>query len=278
VIVVVVHFLILSFRPDRVVRTATLRASERAALEAEEWWDSDEEGHEDDASDATRPFSQNNRPQRISYQHTLTVATMIHNHRPRLREWIEFYQLMAVEHFLIYDYQSTDLPLEILQPYIDAGNVTYITWPPEKNPRPQRDGSLQAWKADWLRESLTACRAANWPIHPQKPCQYSAFADAIERTSNHVSRWLGVLEIEDFIFPGTTSKYDTLRDLLAKEHSAHDIVTIRGSTFGTNGFVESGPHGTPGSPLPGLITETHTRREDHSCISRAVSGADCSAE
>jgi len=277
-----VNFLIISFRPANLVRTTTLRPLERARLREEEaaraywgegsdgWGDEDEEESEAEVSTLsetpTPSFHDLAHHRPAAYLRTLTVAALIHNHRSRLREWIEFYSLMGVEHFLIYDHGSTDLPLEILNPYIEAGNVTYITWPPAQNPRRTNSGSeLQQWKEMWLHESLEACRAGDWPVHPQKPCQYAAFSDAIERTTGRVSRWLGVLEIEDFVFPRMTSHYSSLRDLLGREHSAHDVVVVQGSIFGTNGHLEHTVQRPLDSPLPPLITESYQQREDHAC-------------
>jgi len=268
------NFLIISFRPANLVQTGTLRPSERDRLWVEElsraqWAESSDgvgqaeaepEGSTQGERPTTSSFHDVGPHLTAAYLRTLTVAAMIHNHRSRLREWIEFYTLMGVEHFLIYDHGSSDLPLEILDPYIQAGNVTYIVWPPAQNPHRTNSGSeLQQWKETWLHESLDACRAGDWPVQPKKPCQYAAFSDAIERTKERVSRWLGVLEIEDFVFPGTSSGYTSLRDLLRMQHSADDVVVVQGSIFGTNGHVE---HAVPRRPLPPLITESYHLRED----------------
>ena len=257
------------------METDTLRPSERDRLWAEAQSQAHWEGSTDGAGQTEAEpegSAQDERPPTSSfhdvgphlaaaYVRTLTVAAMIHNHRSRLREWIEFYTLMGVEHFLIYDYGSTDLPLEILDPYIHAGNVTYIVWPPAQNPRRTHSGSeLQHWKDTWLHESLEACRAGDWPVQPKKPCQYAAFSDAIERTKERVSRWLGVLEIEDFVFPRTASAYTSLRDLLRLQHTADDVVVVQGSIFGTNGHTEHPPRRRP---LPPLIIESYQLREDH---------------
>src|SRR5579862_6999193 len=47
-------------------------------------------------------------------QRFLTVATMVKNQRARLREWIEFHHMLGVEHFIIYDNDSTDLSIEFI--------------------------------------------------------------------------------------------------------------------------------------------------------------------
>lgn len=46
-----------------------------------------------------------------------------------LPEWIEFHLMMGVEHFYLYDNNSTDNPREILEPYLREGIVTLHHWP-----------------------------------------------------------------------------------------------------------------------------------------------------
>jgi Glycosyltransferase family 92 len=49
---------------------------------------------------------------------------------------VEFHHMLGVEHFIIYDNDSTDLPIEVVQVYVDQGLVTWIPWPPKTNPPP----------------------------------------------------------------------------------------------------------------------------------------------
>ena len=136
------------------------------------------------------------RPVRPEF-HTryLSLATMIKNQRQWLREWLEFNLMMGIEHIIIYDNVSTDQPLEILQPYIDQGVITYIPWPPKSVPPPAEKfkAGLERWQYTWFRDALETCLDNSWTIHQQGPCQLAAFADAVRRTKNGVSRWLAIL-------------------------------------------------------------------------------------
>lgn len=58
----------------------------------------------------------------------LSVASIIKN-EPDMTEWIEYHRLVGVDHFYIYDNESTDGLRERLQKYIDEGIVTYIYYP-----------------------------------------------------------------------------------------------------------------------------------------------------
>ena len=55
----------------------------------------------------------------------LSVVACIKNEEPNLIEWLEFHKLVGVEHFYLYDNVSEDNTKELLQPYIDSGEVSY---------------------------------------------------------------------------------------------------------------------------------------------------------
>jgi hypothetical protein len=60
----------------------------------------------------------------------LSICAHYQNEGPYLREWIEFHRLVGVEHFYLYDNQSTDSHLEELAPYVEEGIVTLHPWEP----------------------------------------------------------------------------------------------------------------------------------------------------
>ena len=202
------------------------------------------------------------RPVRAkSHQRYLTLATMIKNQRRWLREWLEFNLMNGIEHFIIYDNESTDLPLEILQPYIDRGLITYIPWPPKTIPPPKKFRTkLERWQYRWLRDALETCLDHGWVLHRQGPCQLAAFMDAVQRTKNGVSRWLAIWDIDEFIFPKERSNFRTLAELLRRRFSDADHIKIWGNVFGTSGHIEHAAERKPGSRLPALVTEEYTYR------------------
>lgn len=55
----------------------------------------------------------------------LSAVIIIKNEKDYIREWIEYHLLIGVEHFYIFDNESTDDVLEVLQPYIDQDIVSY---------------------------------------------------------------------------------------------------------------------------------------------------------
>ena len=160
--------------------------------------------------------------------------------------------MMGVEHFIIYDNNSTDRPLEILQPYIEQGLITYIPWPPKSVPSPTEKFKtrLDRWQYTWFRDTLQTCLDDSWTIHRQGPCQLAAFSDAIRRTKGGVSRWLAIWDIDEFIFPREKAQFLTLSGLLRRHFADVDHIKVSGSVFGTSGHVEHAAERKAGSPLP----------------------------
>ena len=203
-------------------------------------------------------------PQRASsHQRFLTVATMFKNERRWLREWLEFYLMMGVEHFLLYDNNSTDHPVEILEPYIEAGYVTYISWPPQGKLSPWKVTTLQEMEQwEWYRDCIETCLGNLWMVHSQGPCQMAAFSDAILRTKGGVSRWLGIWDVDEFIFPRVDTKYRSLDSLLRDQYRNTDHIKIDGHNFGTSGHVEHAARRNVRQPLHALLTEEYIYRAD----------------
>jgi hypothetical protein len=89
-------------------------------------------------------------PRRPPY--TLAVCTMIHNERPYLAEWLLYHFALGVQHFVLYDNESSDGTTALLQPFIDRGLVTLVPWPGRARQRQQIDACFQreSGLARWL--------------------------------------------------------------------------------------------------------------------------------
>lgn len=59
----------------------------------------------------------------------LSIGAIVKNEVPYLEEWIEYHLMLGIEHFYIYDNNSTDGLYDFLQYYVDRGIVTYIPYP-----------------------------------------------------------------------------------------------------------------------------------------------------
>jgi len=67
------------------------------------------------------------------FQYKLCVLAIFKNETMVLKTWLEHYLHQGVDHFYLIDNDSDDNPLEILQPYIDRGVVTYHFAPEKHN-------------------------------------------------------------------------------------------------------------------------------------------------
>lgn len=107
-------------------------------------------------------------------KYNVSVCAIFKNEARYLREWVEFNHLVGVDHFYLYNNNSTDNYLEVITPYIESGLVTLVQWP-----------------------------------HDQK--QMEAYMDGIKRFSSE-TKWLGFIDIDEFIVPrSTNSIYELLR-------------------------------------------------------------------
>lgn len=62
-------------------------------------------------------------------KYRLTAVAIVKNEAPYLAEWIAYHRLIGVNHFCIYDNDSTDATREVLAPYIADGTVFYRRLP-----------------------------------------------------------------------------------------------------------------------------------------------------
>lgn len=65
----------------------------------------------------------------LNYEKELVVVACFKNEAKYIQEWIEYHLIMGVEHFYLYDNESTDNWHEVLDSYIQDDLVTVINWP-----------------------------------------------------------------------------------------------------------------------------------------------------
>lgn len=94
----------------------------------------------------------------------LSICAIFKNEGLSLKEWIEYYILLGVDHFYLYNNLSTDDYQEILKPYIDKGIVDLI----------------------------------EWAIPP--PSQFAAYEDCFN-AHRQDSKWIAFIDLDEFICP-----------------------------------------------------------------------------
>ena len=94
-------------------------------------------------------------------QYYLSVCAIMKNEGLYLKEWLEFHRMVGVEHFYLYDNESTDMTRAVLQPYIHQGIVT--------------------------------CHSI-----AQRRAQLKAYMHCLS-TYRNTARWIGFIDLDEFI-------------------------------------------------------------------------------
>ncbi len=58
-----------------------------------------------------------------------SVCASFQNCASRLKEWIEYHKQLGIQHFYLYNNLSTDEYVDVLNPYLEMGEVEIIQWP-----------------------------------------------------------------------------------------------------------------------------------------------------
>lgn len=131
------------------------------------------------------------------FLYDLAIVSIMKNEEPYVKEWIDYHLLAGVDHFYIYDNDSTPEFKKILQPYIDANIVTYTPYPGK-------------------------CR------------QMESHFNAFQRFRFHC-RYIAVIDGDEFIFPKNKSTIvESVDDILSKKPNASGL-GVNIFNFGSNG-------------------------------------------
>ena len=97
----------------------------------------------------------------------ITACAIFRNEARDLFEWVSYHWLLGIDHFLLYDNESTDAPERVLAPFVERGIVTL-------KQRPGKKGD-----------------------HPTP--QLRALADCKRTARNRGFRWLTAFDIDEFL-------------------------------------------------------------------------------
>lgn len=107
------------------------------------------------------------KPKIKSKKYNVSICAIFKNEAPYLKEWIEFNNIVGIEHFYLYNNNSKDDYMSVLKPYIKSGIVTLLEW-------------------------------------PYKQKQMECYIDCIEKYAFE-TKWLGFIDIDEFIVPKKTN-------------------------------------------------------------------------
>ena len=135
------------------------------------------------------------------FLHDLAVVAIMKDEEPYVKEWIDYHLLAGVNHFYIYDNESTPEFKKILQPYIDAGVVTY-------------------------------------KFYPGKARQYTAYNDAFKRF-RFQCRYMPFIDADEFIFPKSKPTIIEIVDEIFGDSQTTAALGVNWLMFGSNNLKKA---------------------------------------
>jgi len=137
-----------------------------------------------------------------SYEYEVAIAAIFQNEAPYMKEWIDYHRLMGVNHFWLYNDESSDSWAEVLQPYVAKGVVEVFDW------------------------SECRKRVKIWPR-----IQIEAFKHAMKRALGR-TKWIALIDTDEFILPMQTK---TIPSCLKRHFSDARAIFAQWLVFGTSG-------------------------------------------
>ena len=131
------------------------------------------------------------------FLYDLAVVAIFKDEGKYLREWLDYHLLAGVEHFYLYNNESSDDYKEVLAPYIEKNLVTLINF-------------------------------------PGKVMQIPAYADALERF-RFFCRYMAFIDLDEFIFPQTNQSISEVVDEILSGDKNAQALGISWHIFGSNG-------------------------------------------
>lgn len=148
------------------------------------------------------------------YTYKLAISAMFRNEAPWLKEWLVYHHhVLGVDHFYLYNNESTDNYEEILAPFVEKGIVEVIDW--KSIPAHYRD--------DYKLPSDP----------PQVGYQLGSLNECLRKRALGKAEWVAVMDLDEFIVPAQGKEtFFAMMDKAAKNR----IGTIRlfWRVFGTS--------------------------------------------
>lgn len=145
-----------------------------------------------------RVEKQLNKEESETFEHELAIVAIAKNEGLYIREWIEYHHIIGINKIYLYDNDSSDNTVELLQPYIESGYVEYT------------------------------------PIHGVGK-QLEAYNDAIARYKMEC-RWMAFIDLDEYIMP--QQPFEPIANIVKrvlKKHSNAAGIALNWCLYGNSG-------------------------------------------
>lgn len=149
---------------------------------------------------------------RANSSYRFSICAIFKDEAPWLKEWIEYHRLLGASHFYLYNNDSTDRYLEVLQPYIKKGIVELIEWS----------------SSDPKRAIYGIDDSAPWQAF-----QIGAYRDCVRKRAYGKAKWVACIDIDEFIVP-TQGVRSFTQLLKQKEAEGVGSLQLNWRVFGTS--------------------------------------------
>ena len=131
-------------------------------------------------------------------KYELSICSLFKNEADYLEEWLEYHLILGVEHFYLYNNESSDRFIKVLLPYLQKEIVTLVDWP-NRGCDPNEENPVV------------------WSLGIQMP----AYQHSIKLWASKESEWLVVLDIDEFLVP---PKDEKITDLLKRHDDSTGVI------------------------------------------------------
>ena len=107
-----------------------------------------------------------------SAKYKVTICCMFKNEGKFLKEWILYNQIIGVDHIYLYNNNSDDNYLEVLQPFISQEYVTLIDWPMPQGQIPAYEDWYQRYRHETQWNSFIDIDEFICPFHETNVYQW----------------------------------------------------------------------------------------------------------
>lgn len=144
----------------------------------------------------------------------LSICAIFKNEAQWFKEWIIYHRdVVGVEHFYLYNNESTDDYQSVLAPFIKEGIVEVF---------------------DWDSKSREHLAFGAFMDSPWNAAQLGAYNDCLKNKALGISKWVAMIDVDEFIVPANGKK--KFYQLLKKaEKDNKGTVSIHWRMFGTSG-------------------------------------------